>query len=548
MAYIEETINGINIDLNDINCLGESRSFSVNGNGIFSLEVYDDSNNYYDFYRKTWSSTNSRLDRIELLGSYNNYISFPANTSSLKNYTINLIAETVDNIKTSHVTRTEFRNPDNSININKSNGSNFNILQRVLYQDVERKLYLSCIAPSLYATITDTVDGAVSSSNRIVTDNTFASKGFGIGDLVTGTGSLIAAWNLINKLNPDSDNTKEIEINQADSISDGVTLTFTPPFNGITPHSTDSTSGRHAVTTSSGANFKVPFSITVAAPTGRTISIRRLPTINDLCAFTTITFGSAAIAINGENTSSDSLFYRWPVTNIAGLSGGMVLDPARGLNTTRATISSYTSTIAGKLIVEDEYSTRIVDTTFTDVTVPAVDSSNVHGVGVNRNGIVTTRAGNIVFNKQQVDALKSDSGIRIFGYGKSQIKSLTSGMEVSLSNIELELTQVSTATSAASSASATIGVDNVVGISAGSIVRGPGINSRVANPTVVSKSTQTGTGNIIVSSTQTLEDNQTLYFDGRSNSLTITGSIEVSNMAIADTTLYFDLEKFLHVV
>jgi len=39
-----------------------------------------------------------------------------------------------------------------------------------------------------------------------------------------------------------------------------------------------------------------------------------------------------------------------------------------------------------------------------------------------------------------------------------------------------------------------------------------------------------------------------LYFDGASNVLTITGDIEVLNMGISDTTLYFDLEKFIRIV
>ena len=555
-GYNEKTINSITMNLNDISCLGENRSFSISGSvgGFFSLEVYDNSNNYYDFYKKTWSSTFSKLSKVKIEGEYSGLISFPARPSGgLKSYTINLIAEIVENVKTKHPTRREIRNADNSININKSVGSNSNILQRVLYQDVAKTLTLNCIAPSQYGTITDTVDGAVSTSNRIVMDNTFVSKNLVVGDLITGSGTLIAIWNLIDKLDPDSDNPKEIQCNQVvSSISDGVTLTFTPPFNGITPHFTDSVVGVHQVTTSSGANFKVPFEIEVLAPNGRTIGITKVPTTNDLCALGFLTFGSAALAIEGEDTSS-STYYRWPVTNIAGLSGGMVLDPSRdpespGANTTKATISSYSTTISSTSIIDDRYSPRIVDTTLVDITVPAVDAYGNDVTAVDRNGEITAQAGNIVFNVQQADALKADTDVKIFGYGKSQIKSLTKGMEVSLSDMKVELAQISTETSAATSASTTIGLDEVRYIGVGSVVRGPGISASAANPTVVSKSARSGAGNIIVSSAQTLEDNQTLYFDGRGTTLTITGTIEVSNMAIANTTLYFDLEKFLHVI
>ena len=61
------------------------------------------------------------------------------------------------------------------------------------------------------------------------------------------------------------------------------------------------------------------------------------------------------------------------------------------------------------------------------------------------------------------------------------------------------------------------------------------------------KSTNTGAGNITVSSAQTLEDGQKVFFDGVGTSLTITGNINASNLPISDTTLYFDLESFLDI-
>ena len=44
---------------------------------------------------------------------------------------------------------------------------------------------------------------------------------------------------------------------------------------------------------------------------------------------------------------------------------------------------------------------------------------------------------------------------------------------------------------------------------------------------------------------QTLESGQTLFFDGASSIITITGVIEVENMGISDTTLFLDLERFI---
>ena len=333
-----------------------------------------------------------------------------------------------------------------------------------------------------------------------------------------------------------------------DTTTDGAAITFTPPFNGMTPHSTDSTTGRSTITTSSGGSVKASFSITCTAATGRTFTVSRTPTVEDLCAFTTVTFGSAASAILGEDTSS-STYYRWPITNIANLSTGMSLDPARtgtGANTTvPARISDYLTTKTLKSIVENRYSVDIIDTTVEDVSVSGVDPVNNDATAIDRNGRVTAQVGNITFDTQQADALKSDANVRIFAHGPDQIKNLT-GIDVSLSNIVLTPTQISTTTTARSATAATIvSLTEVGNISAASTVRGVGVDPTVASPFVKLKSVASGGGNITIAEGSEFESGQTLFFDGASNIITITGDITVSNMAIADTTLYFDVERFL---
>ena len=161
--------------------------------------------------------------------------------------------------------------------------------------------------------------------------------------------------------------------------------------------------------------------------------------------------------------------------------------------------------------------------------------------------MVTAQEGNITFNVQQADALKSDSGVRIFAHGAKGIKSLT-GTEVALSNVIITPTQVSTTTRAAVNNSTTIPVTEVGNISTLNKIRGVGITPSVVNPTVSFKNVATGAGDLTASATQTLENGQTLYFDGASNVLTITGTIEVLKMGISDTTLYLDVEKFLQAI
>jgi hypothetical protein len=613
-GYIEKTLGGIDISTKDINYLGESRSFTVNGEAgsFFSLEIYDDSNNYYNFTTDAWSSTKTRLSRVKLDSSgYRGSITFPelgfvdatcdynndptithdddngaieagmlvtgdgipddatvssvtsdtafelsvsttggANTNSelrfskLKTYTINLIAETVFNVKTKHSKSVESRHVDNSVNINGSKGSNSNILKNIIYQDVEKKLYLSCIAPSLYST----KNTFTTSGSTFGTDIVFTSAGLQVGDNIVFSGTTSDDWVLVTKVNPNGDNANEVRINKSISMSGGVVVTAKPAWNGVTPHSSNSTTGRDAISISSGQDISISFSINVIAPPGRALIATDQPTLEHLCAFTTIEFGAAALPILGEDTSSDTVFHRWPVNNVALLAEGMILDPSQvsGSNTTTpARISPYKTLVDTQEIFQDEYNYQARSSQIPGILIPGVDTGNNDASAIDRNGRLTAIPGNVIFNVQQLDALKDDN-VRIFGYG-SQISSIT-GMEVSLSNLNIEFTQVSTTTTAASSASTTIALTQVDDIVVGSEVRGVNINSAVANPTVTYKNKLNGAGNVTVSSAQTLEDGQTLFFDGPSGSAVITGTITVSNMAINSTSLYFDLEKFIDIV
>ena len=288
--------------------------------------------------------------------------------------------------------------------------------------------------------------------------------------------------------------------------------------------------------------------ITLQATDSRGFSTLRLPTTGDLCVITPITFGADASPITGEDTSSDT-FYRWPVTNIANLANGMTLDPSRsvtGANTTTpARITDYNvNKTLQKLDESNRYYTDFTDYTESDVFVDGVDPQSNAITAIDRNGRVTARAGNIAFNKQQADALKADADVLIIAQGALAIEQAT-GMTVAVSGVTITPTEVSTTTTAASSASTTIALTEVGNVMVGQSVSGVGINAAVVDPTVVSKSVATGGGNIVVSSAQTIEDGVTLFFEGPSNKLLIRGTISVKNMAITDTTLYFNVENLL---
>jgi hypothetical protein len=554
-GYIEKVIKNFAIDTRDIHSSGETRSFSINGDdgAIFSIEIYDNATptNYYNFDTNLFSTLKHSSCLTGLSGSYNFSVKFPAATT-LHAYNIEIITHTVDNIKTVHAKGNTVRFPDNTINHNASTGSNSNILKKILYQDVVKNLYLSCVAPSKYTASTNQIDGATDGSNRIVIDGAVTNRKIvEVGDKVITEGIDSAVHALVTAIDPDGRNTHELEIGFTDSVTDDAAITFTPAFNGMTPHYTNSNTGRAVLTAASGGNLTTSFTITCTALAGRTFSILRAPTINDLCAIIPITFGSGS-AIVGEDTDSSSFFYRWPVTNIANLSLGMSLDPARtgtGLNTTTpATISNYRTTKTLKSISKGKYCNNVINTTVDDVFVGGLDPNNLGAITtMDRNGRVTAQAGNIIFSTQQAAELASGAGVRMFAYGAQQIRNAT-GMGITLSNVNIELTQISTIASESKTGASGLTLASVSNISTASTIRGVGINPSLANPSVTLKTAATGSGDITLDASNTIVSGQTYYFDGASNIATITGTITVSNMTIGDTTLYFDVERFLSAV
>jgi len=550
-GYAKKTILSVNLDYSDIPPTGGSKAITISGDAgaVFSIEVYEGNRaNYYNFKTRTWSASPYKQTNAQLVVNQRVFkVVFPAQ-SSLKTMTINVYAETVENIKTQHTPLVEEKFKDGSLNFNASSGSDSNVVTKTLYQDVIKNLTLSTFAPSKTHQSTGTTNGAVSSNRMIIDEDATDPNIVEVGDLISCTGIASTLGVLVTKINPDNDNIHEIEMSAADVVSDGVTVTFFPAFRGMIPNNISSTVGRADLEVASGSSSSFAFSLTLSAIGGRGFYVNRLPVAEDLCFINPITFGADPLAITGEDVSA-STYHRWPVTNIANITNSMILDPSRsstGVNTTTpALIADYSTTKTLQEIDEsNRYYTDVNDYTEQDAYVQGVDGFGNVATAVDRNGRVTAKAGNLAFNVQQDDALKADANVLIIAQGVESVQEAT-GIGVSLSGVTITKTQVSTTTSAASSASTTIAATEVQDIVVGASVRAVGINSAVANPTVVSKAATSGGANIVVSAAQTLEDGITLFFDGPSKELVIKGTINVSNMAIADTTLYFNVENFL---
>ena len=552
-------INNLIFDRSFVSHEGETRYFKIIGENtpLFSMMVFDDNStvNYYNFANHTWSTSEKRLSRKAVKnGVYSNYIKFPKDGTRVNTYTIHLFAEA----GAKHIPFEGVNDPDTgAVDINNSRGSNSNLLIKTIKQGVAKTLTLSCIAPSRSSAATDTKDGAISSGTSLVMDTSYLTKGIRVGDIISGTnivsGTQVTAVNV-----GDVADTYTMSAAPSGTVSNGATLTFTGPWTTMTPRAvksnatgdSGSTSGADTYSLTMGRSYpKTSFSITLTATSGRTISVLRNPTTDDLCAFRTVTIGSAGKAISGEDTSSNSLFYRWPVSNIAGLNNRMILDPSNttGANVTyNSRISNYIESISHTVETIDEDGAINTSTK----TIINQELSGVDG-GINTRtktfDIVTAQAGDLIFDNQQADALKDDTNVRIIAYGRSNIKQMTFGTDVVVSNTKCTLTSISTtvndASATGSASLSDFDVSSTTGISVGAAVSGPNISTTNGIPKV----TAISSSNITVSPTgHLLQNGQSVTFTGSSNIVTITGDIEIKNMGIEDTTLFFDVERFLH--
>ena len=545
-----KVIRGFNIDLSSIQAVGAVREFQVIGdNGaIFSLEITNKDNYYYNFKTKTFTATYKRLKNKRVdSGIYNGSIVFPAITVN-DQYNIFLYAES--NHDTSHFEYSEVRFGDDSLDINSSTGSSSNLLKKVIYQYTDTTVTLSAISPSAThhttgnfqsmavttdtivtgrgksvgktpftivvtaattkalqidrqptiddlsaftsvtmgsgvkisgedvwtgsARNTDTVNGAVETSSRLVMDTAVASK-MKVGDRVTGTGISSSATVVVAALDPDDDNVYEFSMIDYASgaaievtVGDGVTLTFTPPY-----------------------------------------------------------------------------YYRWSINSSSSIHklipGMTAVDPDQP--TITAKIGPYKDTTTYTTEVQNEDgSINEIENIVTNVSVEALDPLGSKPTIV--NGLVTQQLGYITFTSQITNDLAADACV-FYAYGPSAIKAIANTV-IKLSDLKVELTAPTTTTTEATTAHATIAVADREGVVNNvSTVSGVGIDSSVANPTLTTGGGLDGAGDWIMSAVQSLENGITLTVGGTGRTVTITGNIEFENVDETNFTLYFDLEKFL---
>jgi len=371
--------------------------------------------------------------------------------------------------------------------------------------------------------LTDTINGAVTSGIKVVMDNNVATK-MAVGDRITNSGApnvyLFDNIVTVAALDPDGDNVKEFSMSEAVGLADGLALVFTPKCNRelftVAELNPDEDNAKE-------------FSYVDAA--GGTSS--RLGVMD-----------------NARLSFSNQRNHKWPISSttvdLSKITAGM-RQLKSSFFTSTPTVRDYVEQI---VVFEGEVGEKFIE----KVRVPAVDTLEIKPLIVRdaTTKVVTTTVGtssnpiSITFDKQALLTFGGGANAKIFSYGEDEINHLT-GYDVEFSDLAVTLTEVSTTTTAAVSASTSVPVTQRAGImDVISSVSGIGIDSAVTNPTVASGAgSVTGAGTIVLSAAQTLEDGITLTFPGASTIATVSGYVKVNNTGNEDVVLRFDLEKFL---
>jgi hypothetical protein len=390
----------------------------------------------------------------------------------------------------------------------------------VMDSNVATKMVVGDKVTVTSAVSTDTVDGDLEGSiSKIVMDNNVASK-MRLGDRVrfqepgaTGAKHFEVQTILVAALDPDGDNPKEFQLGDVTGapvtlsgaqVPDGTTLTFESFLNRDT------------------------YTVGALNPDGDNVkefSLSVVPVVSGVLDGVTLSFS------NRKN-------YSFSIDNVEGLLEDMVVT---GTNVEAGTvIGSYQESITTEESSGVSYETVIKEKS-------GIKSRKKPTITRNATTklVTTTRGGDITFNNQQPLALEGDT-INIYAYGREQIRSLT-GWDLEVTNLKAELATVTTTTTSAVSDNATVPVASGDGIVEGiSTVSGIGIDPAAVDPTVSTINSYSGTtASLILSAAQTLEDGITLTFNGGGELVTITGDVQVYKTGPAALTLNIDLEKFM---
>ena len=139
-------LRDFNISTADIPQSGGTRSFNIQGEvGLtFSLEVKNEDAEYYNFTTGLFQVKKVGLLDVTLESpSYSGTINFPGVTDA-DMYTFSLH---INYAEARHANHVEVRRADGSYDVNLSTGSNSSLLQRIIYQTLDKTIAISSYSP-----------------------------------------------------------------------------------------------------------------------------------------------------------------------------------------------------------------------------------------------------------------------------------------------------------------------------------------------------------------------------------------------------------------
>ena len=580
-----KVINEFKLDLSSLPALTSTRQFSVLGeNGAgFDLEIKNEDSYYYNFVTNAFQAAKAGLYNQVIAGGYiEGNITFPTITDN-DQYDISL---TANPLTTKHANRAEVRFGDGSLDINSSTGSNSILLTKVIYQYVDQTLTITTYSPNgtielasqvndtitlargsavneqafsiafvtpaigaapinipgenIYPTATaafdgDDINGAITSGSVVRMDNTDLSAVIKVGDKIT---TPVTTSNVNGDF---SGGATAITMGSAVAtiMAKGDQVTTGDPAHMLN-------AGVFLVASLDSTNvFSLDNSASIANTTELIFSSkinRSLTTVTVVETSGVATDFTISQAIYFRDNAPLTFFnqknYRWPISNYANIvKEQMVVEPGTNVTTDTSlaiyqdTVTLFPNTLQEEIIVKEE-------------------ALAVSTIGINpviTRGDVSTQAGNVVFDKQQILALAGDN-VNIGGYGTTRLLDV-SGYSVILSDLAIALTPITTTTTGAVDNSTSVPVTSRNGILDDvSTVSGIGINPALVDPTVdTGAGAVTGAGTLVLTAAQTLESGATLTFAGAGQTATITGNIQVVKAGSANQSIRFDVEKLLSI-
>ena len=534
-----KVIKSLNIDLSNMRAASNTRNFAVIGDkgAIFSLEVKNEDGYYYDFTNRVFTSTKKRLkNKIIKSESFNGSIVFPAITDN-DQYDIYLFAESMhDTVHTEYV---ESRFGDGTLDINSSQGSNSNLLQKVIYQYTDTTITIAGISPSGTQHSTGNFVGAT-----FATDTITLGRGATVGKVPFSMTVTLAATKAMTILRQPSEG--DLAAYATLTIGSGVAIDGDGIFDGAA-RNTDTVNGDVSESTNITMDSAVATKMKVGdrvtgtgIPTGSVVTVFSIVSTNVFRASEALDFVGDGVTL----TFTPPRYRRWSVDSSSSIHklgiGMQLLDSDNVIGA--AHISSFEDTTTYTTEINNpDGSVEEVTNTAVNISIPALETLGQKPTIV--NGIITQQKGNFTLNTKVHGDLAGQDSV-FYAYGPSAIKKIHNS-DLVISDLKVELVPQTTTTTSAVSASATIPVADREGtIQNLSTVSGIGINPAVASPTVTS-ATADGAGNWTLSAAQTLESGVTLTLGNTSRSATITGNIEFKNLDDTNFNLYIDVEKFL---